>query len=74
MAAVSYSINRGIDGFRQSDYTHGVLAPGANDIELRVNTTDGQGAPMSVKSVIIALDAFRRAVEDGTMFRGDFLL
>jgi hypothetical protein len=29
---------------------------------------------MSVKSVIIALDAFRRAVEDGTMFRGDFLL
>jgi hypothetical protein len=74
MAAVSYSLNRGIDGFKQADFTHGTLAPNANDIELRVNTTDGQGAPMSVKSVVIALEAFIRAIEDGTKFRGDFVL
>jgi hypothetical protein len=72
MAAISYSINRGVHGFRQLDYTHGTLAPNANDIELRVNTTDGQGKPLTVEDIIIALEAFMRTIQDGTQFRGDW--
>lgn len=72
MAAVSYSINRGVDGFHISDYTHGALAPNANDIELRVNTTDANAVLLQIKDVVKALDAFARAIEDGTMFRSDF--
>ncbi len=62
MAAISISIARGKDGFRINDFTVGTLAPGANDVELRFNTTDGLGAPMTMKAVLVALEAFERAI------------
>ncbi len=62
MAAISISIAKGKDGFRINDFTVGVLAPGANDFELRFNTTDGLGAPIRMKDVLIALEAFERAI------------
>lgn len=72
MAAFSYSINRGVDGFKISDFTHGTSAPGANDIELRVNTTDQQSAAMLVKDIIKALEAFERAVMSEAIFGSDW--
>jgi hypothetical protein len=72
MAAVSYSINRGVDGFKQTDFTHGTLAPGANDIEVRVNTTDLNGAALKVKDVVIGLKAVIRAIEGDAMFGTDW--
>ncbi|MGA2056919.1 MAG: hypothetical protein ABSG88_16590 [Bradyrhizobium sp.] len=72
MTAHSYSINRGQDGFRQSDFTHGTLAPNANDVELRVNTLDQNGANLTRKDIDDALKAFARAILDGTMFASDY--
>jgi hypothetical protein len=72
MASVSYSINRGADGFKQTDFTHGTLAPNANDIEVRVNTTDLNGAALKVKDVVIALQAVIRAIESEAMFGSDW--
>lgn len=64
MAAISLSINRGVDGLKGSaDFTVGTLAPNANDIELRFNTTDANSAAITMKDVIKALMAFERAVE-----------
>ena len=72
MAAVSYSIKRGVDGFKISDFTHGTQAPNANDIELRVNTTDANSVALTKKDVEKALAAFARAILDGTMFASDW--
>ena len=72
MAAVSYSINRGQDGFKISDWTHGTLAPNANDIELRVNTTDQNGAAMHPMDIIRFLDAAKRAVLSEVIFGSDW--
>lgn len=64
MAAVSLSILPGFDGFAISDFTVGTLAPNsAGTIELRFSTTDGNSKNVSRKQVIIALEAFRRALE-----------
>jgi hypothetical protein len=68
MAAISASINRGLDGFRIDSYTVGVLAPGANDIEFRFNTTDALGQPVTRKDVITALEGFIRVVEADSFF------
>ncbi len=63
MAAISVAINRGVDGFKITDYTVGTAAPtGGTDIELRFNTTDQLGAPVTMKNVLIALEAFERAI------------
>lgn len=72
MAAFSYSINFGVDGLKQSDFTHGTLAPNANDIELRVNTTDQNAVGTKVRQIIIALEAFERAIESEMMFGSDW--
>ena len=63
MTAISISINRGVLGFAISDFTIGTSAPGTGDVELRFNTTDGQGAPETLIDVISALKAFRRALD-----------
>jgi hypothetical protein len=68
MAAISLSINRGNDGFRQDAFTVGVLAPGANDFEFRYNTTDANAAVITRKDVIVALEAFQRAVESDAFY------
>lgn len=72
MAAVSYSINRGQDGFKITDFTHGTLTPNANDIEVRVNTTDANSVALKVKDVVIALKAVIRAIESEVMFGSDW--
>lgn len=72
MAAFSYSINRGQDGFKITDYTHGTLAPNANDIELRVNTTDANSAALQVKDILKAMEAFKIAVMSEVIFGSDW--
>jgi hypothetical protein len=67
MAAISLSINRGVGGFKITDYTVGVLAPNANDVEVRFNTTDGQGNAMPRKDVLLALKAIEGALESGNV-------
>jgi hypothetical protein len=67
MAAISLSINRGVGGFKGTDFTVGVLAPNANDVEVRFNTTDGSGNAMPRKDVILALEAITNALESGSI-------
>lgn len=65
MTAVSFSISRGVSGFKMTDITVGTSAPGAGDIELRFNVLDTNSKNMNDKDLIIALLAFRRALETG---------
>ncbi len=51
-----YSINRGKEGFKQSDITQGAASTAGDDIELRV----ADGASLTRKDVIKALEAFIR--------------
>lgn len=60
MTAVSFSISRGVGGFKMSDITVGTSAPGAGDIELRFNVLDTNSKNMNDKDLILALEAFRR--------------
>ena len=69
MTAVSFSVNRGVSNDMNplSSLTIGTLAPNANDVELRFNTTDANGKNMNDKDIIIALENFRRAIlQNGT--------
>ena len=64
MAAISLSIKRGVSGLKGSaDYTTGTSAPGANDFEFRFNTTDANGAAITIKDCKLALEAFIHALE-----------
>ena len=49
MASVSLSLPKGADGLRASDFTTGVLAQNAGDIELRFTSS------LSKKELLIAL-------------------
>jgi hypothetical protein len=46
MTAVSFSMSRGVGGFKMNDITVGSLAPNAGDVELRFNVLDGQSKNM----------------------------
>lgn len=72
MAAISYSITRGLDGFAGTDFTHGTLAPNAGDIEIRINTADQNSVAINVMDIVRALLAFRRGVESETLLGGDW--
>lgn len=63
MTAVSFSISRGVSGMKMSDITVGTSAPGAGDIELRFNVLDTNGKNLNDKDLVVALLAFRRALE-----------
>jgi hypothetical protein len=63
MAAISLSIKRGVDGFKITDFTVGTLAPGANDFELRFNTTDANAKAVTMLDVKKAIEAFIRATQ-----------
>ena len=54
------SINRGKDGLVDSDLTVDTSAHTGNDIELRI----ADGAGLTKKDVVIALEAFERLLED----------
>ena len=65
MTAVSFQINNGVDGFKNSDVTVGTNAPGGGDFEFRYNQTDGGSHNINAKEIVIALKAFIRFVETG---------
>lgn len=56
------AINRGNDGLQISDFTFGTASSASSDIELRIADVDGQSNPLTDKDVILALEAFRRAL------------
>ncbi len=66
MAAISLSMKRGAAGFTGSDFTAGTLAPNADDIEIRINTTDAAGGAVSRLDVRLFLVAIERALTAGT--------
>ena len=68
MAAISLSLARGEGGFKISDFTIGTLAPNADQIELRYNTTDGNGANVTREDIVLALAAFERAILSDALF------
>lgn len=56
------AINRGKDGFANSDFTFGAATSAARDIELRIADVDGNGVVMTEKDVVLALEAFKRVI------------
>ena len=60
MTAVSFSMSRGVDGFKMSDVTVGTSAPGSGDVELRFNVLDGQSKNMNDLEIFKILEAFER--------------
>lgn len=62
MTAVSFSMSRGVDGFKMSDVTVGTSAPGAGDVEFRFNVTDTNGKNLNDLDLVRILAAFRRWV------------
>ncbi|MCI0541536.1 MAG: hypothetical protein L0Z50_40580 [Verrucomicrobiales bacterium] len=67
MAAISLSMKRGSPGMSAPDFTIGVLAPNADDFEIRINTTDAGGAPMRRQDVRLFLQAIERALVSNTI-------
>jgi hypothetical protein len=65
MAAISFSISRGVSGTKISDITVGTSAPGTADIELRWNTTDSNAKSLTKEDVVLACEAFKRALLQG---------
>lgn len=65
MAAISLSLSHGQNGNNISDFTVGTLAPGAGDFEVRLNTTDTNSKNISRYEMIVALEAFIRALNEG---------
>ena len=62
MTAVSFSMSRGVDGFKMSDVTVGSTAPAAGDVQLCFNVLDTNSKNMNDKDLAIILEAFRRWV------------
>lgn len=60
MADHFVSINRGVDGFKDSDFTTGTSSTAGDAIELRVL----DGASLNKMDVEKALDAFKRFFQD----------
>lgn len=60
MTAVSFSMSRGVDGFKMSDVTVGTSAPGTGDVELRFQILDGQSKKMNDLELVKIVEAFRR--------------
>ena len=65
MASISLSLSHGVAGNRISDFTVGTLAPNAGDFEVRLNTTDTNSKNISHYEMIVALEAFIRALKEG---------
>lgn len=59
MASHYVSLNRGEQGFVDTEFTSGTSSTAGDDIELRVR----DGASLTKKDVIIALEAFERYFE-----------
>ncbi len=60
MASHYVSLNQGVSGTKYSDFTTGTSSTGTDQIELRVL----DGASLSKKDVLLALEAFERFFEN----------
>jgi hypothetical protein len=60
MTAVSFSMSRGVSGFKMSDVTVGTSAPGSGDVEFRFNVTDTNGKNMNDEDLYNIIKAFQR--------------
>lgn len=60
MASHYISLNRGVQGFKYSDFTTGTSSSASDAIELRVL----DGASLSKKDVLVALEAIERFFEN----------
>jgi hypothetical protein len=60
MADHYVSLNRGVQGFKYSDFTTGTSTTAGDGIELRVL----DGASFTKKDVLVALEAFERFFEN----------
>lgn len=65
MAAISLSLAHGQQGNQISDFTVGTLVPDAGDFEVRLNTTDTNSKNISRHEMVLALEAFIRALLQG---------
>jgi hypothetical protein len=68
MSNHSFAINRGVEGFKVSDFTFGAASSAGSDIELRVADVDGQSKPLKRIDVIKALEALKNMFESGRTF------
>ena len=62
MTAVSFSMSRGVDGFKMSDVTVGTSAPGSGDVEFRFNVLDTNSKNLNDDDLVRILKAFQRWV------------
>jgi hypothetical protein len=67
MASISIAINRGDDGFKISSFTLGTQAPSTGDIQLCFNVQDTNSKNLTRKDVVLALEAFERAIKSGSL-------
>lgn len=63
MTAVSFSMSRGVDGFKMSDVTVGTSAPGTGDVELRFNVLDTNSKNLNDLDLTRILKAMIRWVQ-----------
>jgi hypothetical protein len=62
------AINRGLDGFKSSDFTFGTSSSASSDIELRIADVDGQGKAITRMDIQKALRALERELASGAIF------
>ncbi len=65
MTAVSFSMSRGVDGFKMSDVTVGSTAPDSGDVEFCFNVLDTNSKNMNDGDLYRILKAFERWVLNG---------
>lgn len=62
MTAVSFSMSRGVDGFKMSDVTVGTAAPATGDVEFRFQVLDTNSKNMNDDDLYRLLKALERWV------------
>jgi hypothetical protein len=62
------AINRGIDGFKISDFTRGTSSSASSDFEFRVGDVDANGKTPTRKDIVVALESFKRSILSGAIF------
>jgi hypothetical protein len=68
MANHYVAINRGVSGGKISDFVFGASSSASADFELRIGNVDAQGNTPTDKDVVLALEAFKRAILSGAIY------
>jgi hypothetical protein len=63
MTAVSFQMQRGVDGFKMSDVTVGAAAPTSLDFEFRYQVLDANSKNMNDWDIVRAIKAMIRWLE-----------